>query len=144
MRLPGWAISTPANEQYGGFGIAERGPAYGLDTIRVDGNDILAVHIAMRKAREIAVEEGKPVFIETMSYRGSHHSTSDDSSRYRDSDEVQKWRSRDPISRHRRWMIAQGWWTDAMEQEVQEQARQEVRYTLSSETYLWTRTFVGV
>ena len=87
---------------------------------------MLAVYVAIRKAREIAVDQGKPVLVETMSYRGSHHSTSDDSSRYRDSDEVQRWRARDPISRHRRWMISQGWWSDEMEAEVRDQARQEV------------------
>ena len=65
----GFAISPPAAEQYGGDGIASRGPGYGIDTIRVDGNDALAVYGAMKAARELAVEGNKPVLVEAMSYR---------------------------------------------------------------------------
>ena len=69
-------------------GIAVRGPAYGMTTIRVDGNDVLAVYNATKAAREIAASENKPVLIEAMTYRIGHHSTSDDSSAYRSVDEV--------------------------------------------------------
>ena len=47
-RNNGYAISTPVNEQYRGDGIAVRGPAFGIDTIRVDGNDVFAVYNATR------------------------------------------------------------------------------------------------
>ena len=47
-RNNGYAISTPVNEQYRGDGIAVRGPAFGMDTIRVDGNDVFAVYNATR------------------------------------------------------------------------------------------------
>ncbi|RMY00211.1 hypothetical protein D0868_09128, partial [Hortaea werneckii] len=83
-RNNGYAISTPTLEQYRGDGIASRGVGYGIDTIRVDGNDILAVREATRQARSLALSEGgKPVLVEAMSYRVSHHSTSDDSFAYR-------------------------------------------------------------
>ena len=59
-----------------------------MATIRVDGNDVLAVYNATQKAREIAATENKPVLIEAMTYRIGHHSTSDDSSAYRSVDEV--------------------------------------------------------
>ena len=87
-RNNGYAISTPVSEQYRGDGIAVRGPAYGMSTIRVDGNDVLAVYNATQAAREIAEKENKPVLIEAMTYRIGHHSTSDDSSAYRSVDEV--------------------------------------------------------
>ena len=104
-RNNGYAISTPVSEQYRGdgelspvklllniklglTGIAVRGPAYGMTTIRVDGNDVLAVYNATKAAREIAASENKPVLIEAMTYRIGHHSTSDDSSAYRSVDEV--------------------------------------------------------
>lgn len=82
-RNNGYAISTPTLEQYKGDGIASRGVGYGVDTIRVDGNDILAVLEVTQKARDMAIKEHKPVLIEAMSYRVSHHSTSDDSFAYR-------------------------------------------------------------
>jgi hypothetical protein len=54
-----WAISTPSKEQYRGDGIAARGVGYGMDTIRVDGNDIFAVYNATSLARKKCVEESK-------------------------------------------------------------------------------------
>ena len=76
----------------------------------MDGNDIFAVREAMKRAREMAVSEegGKPVLIEAMSYRVSHHSTSDDSFAYRAKVEVEDWKRRDnPITRLRKWMEQQ-------------------------------------
>lgn len=82
-RNNGYAISTPIDDQYAGDGIAPRGLSYGMHTIRVDGNDVLAVSIATEKARELIMKEKRPVLIETMSYRGGDHSSSDASGTYR-------------------------------------------------------------
>jgi 2-oxoisovalerate dehydrogenase E1 component alpha subunit len=68
-RNNGYAISTPAKEQYSGDGIASRGHGYGMYTIRVDGNDALAVYNAVKEARKIAIEQERPVLIEAMTYR---------------------------------------------------------------------------
>ena len=68
-RNNGFAISTPAAEQYYGDGIAARGPAYGIDTVRVDGNDVLAVLSAVREARRRCLEAGRGVLVEAMTYR---------------------------------------------------------------------------
>ncbi|KAK5176298.1 hypothetical protein LTR16_011184, partial [Cryomyces antarcticus] len=109
-RNNGYAISTPTLEQYRGDGIASRGVGYGIDTIRVDGNDIFAVREATTRAREMALQDGgRPVLIECMSYRVSHHSTSDDSFAYRAKVEVEDWKRRDnPITRLRKWMEGKG------------------------------------
>ena len=99
-RNNGYAISTPTLEQYAGDGIASRGVGYGIETIRVDGNDILAVYEVIKEARRVAVTEQKPVLVEAMSYRVSHHSTSDDSFAYRAKMVVEEWKRRDhPITR---------------------------------------------
>ena len=68
-RNNGFAISTPSTEQYYGDGIASRGPGYGIDTVRVDGNDILAVLNATREARRRCLEQGRAVLLEAMTYR---------------------------------------------------------------------------
>jgi 2-oxoisovalerate dehydrogenase E1 component alpha subunit len=68
-RNNGFAISTPAAEQYAGDGIASRGPGYGVKTIRVDGNDVLAVLAVTREARAYALKESKPVLVEATTYR---------------------------------------------------------------------------
>ena len=72
-RNNGFAISTPVEDQYRGDGIVSRGPGYGMASVRVDGNDIFAVHLATKRAREIAAAEHRPVLIEAMTYRQGHH-----------------------------------------------------------------------
>ena len=67
-RNNGYAISTPSSEQYRGDGIAVRGPAYGISTIRVDGNDIFAVYNAVKAAREIALRENRPFLVSEISF----------------------------------------------------------------------------
>eukprot|EP00884_Botryococcus_braunii_P022154 jgi/Botrbrau1/8622/Bobra.0196s0018.2 len=125
-RNNGWAISTPATEQYRGDGIAGRGPSYGVATIRVDGGDVRAVFNATAEARSLAVEHKVPVLIEAMSYRTGHHSTSDDSARYRTRDEMQRWKARDPVMRFQRWLTANAWWDEAAEQDLRQRTRKEV------------------
>lgn len=127
-RNNGYAISTPSLEQYRGDGIASRGIGYGIDTIRVDGNDIWAVREAVKKARALAIEDGgKPVLIEALTYRVSHHSTSDDSFAYRARVEVEDWKRRDnPITRLRKYMESRGMWNDAREKEARERLRKEI------------------
>lgn len=125
-RNNGYAISTPAEEQFAGDGIASRGIGYGVKTIRVDGNDVLAVYAATQKAREIALQEKCPVLIEAMTYRLAAHSTSDDPTGYRSKDEEQKWRLKDPIQRFEKWMDGNGWLDQKALTQFIEQTRQEV------------------
>ena len=126
VRNNGYAISTPASQQFATDGIAPRGLGYGIKTIRVDGNDILAVYAAATEARKIAIEEQRPVLIETMSYRLAAHSTSDDPSGYRGSEEEDKWRQLDPIERMKNWLIAQHWWDEKADKALQETYRSEI------------------
>lgn len=127
-RNNGYAISTPTIEQYRGDGIASRGVGYGIDTIRVDGNDIFAVREVTAQARKAALEgSGKPILIEAMSYRVSHHSTSDDSFAYRAKAEVEDWKRRDnPIVRLRKYMERKGIWDETKEKETRSELRKEI------------------
>jgi 2-oxoisovalerate dehydrogenase E1 component alpha subunit len=127
-RNNGYAISTPTLEQYRGDGIASRGLGYGIDTIRVDGNDIWAVREVTKRARELALKDGgRPVLIEAMSYRISHHSTSDDSFAYRARVEVEDWKRRDnPITRLRKYLEKKGIWDEDREKDARARLRKDV------------------
>jgi 2-oxoisovalerate dehydrogenase E1 component alpha subunit len=132
-RNNGYAISTPVKEQYRGDGIAARGHGYGVDTIRVDGNDVLAVYNAVKEARRICVEECRPVLVEAMTYRVGHHSTSDDSSAYRSKQEVQTWQTNDsPITRFRKYLLKKGVWDDVRDKEYQTETRQLILKSFSA------------
>jgi 2-oxoisovalerate dehydrogenase E1 component alpha subunit len=126
-RNNGYAISTPVKSQYFGDGIVPRGLAYGMHSIRVDGNDLLAVYQATKEARRIAIEEGSPSLIEAMTYRVGHHSTSDDSTRYRGKPEIDQWtKEHSPIARCRAYLEKKGWWSAAQHSEYVDYARQTV------------------
>ncbi|XP_013166355.1 PREDICTED: 2-oxoisovalerate dehydrogenase subunit alpha, mitochondrial isoform X1 [Papilio xuthus] len=125
-RNNGYAISTPSSEQYRGDGIAARGPAFGLHTIRVDGTDTLAVYRAVASARDLAISN-KPVLIEAMSYRVGHHSTSDDSSAYRSVEEIQKWaKDESPVQKLRIYLEGKGYWDAEAETQCVKEARDSV------------------
>ncbi|MBM7072625.1 thiamine pyrophosphate-dependent dehydrogenase E1 component subunit alpha [Shewanella sp. 202IG2-18] len=125
-RNNGYAISTPAEEQFKGNGIASRGVGYGMHTIRFDGNDMLAVLLATQAAREFAIENSVPVLLEAMTYRVGAHSSSDDPSGYRSKEEENEWREQDPVARFKTWMLAQGWLTEEEDQALYTKYREEV------------------
>ena len=131
-RNNGYAISTPAEEQFAGDGIASRGLGYGIKTIRVDGNDVLAIYAATKEARRIAIEEKCPVLIEAMTYRLAAHSTSDDPTGYRSREEEDKWRAKDPIARMAKWLEGKGWFDEAENQKRVDKARQDVLAAMKS------------
>ena len=125
-RNNGYAISTPAEEQFAGDGIASRGIGYGIKTIRVDGNDALAVFIATQQARKIALKEKCPVLIEAMTYRLAAHSTSDDPTGYRSKEEEAKWRLKDPINRFKQWVVVKGWFDEAEHDAYLTKSREDI------------------
>ncbi|ALG83332.1 pyruvate dehydrogenase (acetyl-transferring) E1 component subunit alpha [Gordonia phthalatica] len=95
-----WAISEPVTLQTKAQ-ISHRGHGYGMPTVRVDGNDVLAVLAVTRAALELAREGGGPTFIEAVTYRRGPHTTSDDPTRYRTAEDEAEWIRRDPIERIR-------------------------------------------
>ncbi|WP_243770156.1 thiamine pyrophosphate-dependent enzyme [Amycolatopsis acidicola] len=95
----GWAISVPTDRQVGGGSVAARAQGYGIEGVRVDGNDVLAVHEATLAALERGRAGEGPTVIEAMTYRMGPHSTSDDPGRYRTLAEEQEWAERDPLTR---------------------------------------------
>ncbi|ELZ32830.1 2-oxo-3-methylvalerate dehydrogenase E1 component subunit alpha [Halogeometricum pallidum JCM 14848] len=98
-----YAISLPFAEQTGADTVAQKALAYGVDGIRVDGNDVLAVYNAVSTARARA-REGRPVLVESVTYRRGAHTTSDDPTRYREEEEVESWAARDPLDRYRTFL----------------------------------------
>jgi 2-oxoisovalerate dehydrogenase E1 component alpha subunit len=136
-RNNGYAISTPVDDQFAGEGISPRGVGYGMHTLRVDGNDALAVHAAVREARELIIKEKKPVLLELMSYRVGDHSTSDFSQRYRDDNEMKKWNAYlkafgNPIDRLEKFLLAKKWIEKDYQTSIREDARNQVRHALKT------------
>jgi 2-oxoisovalerate dehydrogenase E1 component alpha subunit len=102
-----WAISEPVHVQSPTV-LAQRGPGFGVPSIRVDGNDVLATLAATRAALERAREGKGPTLIEAVTYRMGPHTTSDDPTRYRSAELDEEWRRRDPITRIHALLDANG------------------------------------
>lgn len=126
-RNNGWAISVPVERQTASRTFAEKGIAYGIPGVRVDGNDLLAVISVTRDAvRRASAGEG-PTLIEAITYRMGGHSTSDDPTRYRDKSVLDPWTERDPLTRIKRYLDKQGLFTDAEEQRFRSEVEARLR-----------------
>jgi 2-oxoisovalerate dehydrogenase E1 component alpha subunit len=102
-----WAISEPVGLQ-SHVPIAGRAPGYGIPSLQVDGNDVLAVLAATRWAAHRARTGGGPSFIEAVTYRMGAHTTADDPTRYRGVTELEEWGAKDPLARMRTFLINAG------------------------------------
>lgn len=122
----GWAISMPATKQVATEAYAVRGIGFGIPSVRVDGNDVLAVLVATQKACERARSGGGPTLIEAMTYRMSVHTTADDPKVYRDDAEVKEWELRDPIRRFEIYLKNKKVLDDAAIARIHEECEQEV------------------
>ncbi|MBT2522885.1 thiamine pyrophosphate-dependent enzyme [Arthrobacter sp. ISL-28] len=104
----GWAISVPTERQVAGGSVAARAAGYGIPALQVDGNDVVAVLAATRRAFAHCRSGNGPVVIEAMTYRRGPHSTSDDPGRYRSLDEERDGAGEDPLHRFRQQLQADG------------------------------------
>lgn len=113
-----WSISVPTARQTASRTIAVKGRAYGIPSVRVDGNDLLALHAVLQAAADRARRGDGPTFVEALTYRIGAHSTSDDPTRYRTDAEVESWKKKDPVDRLARHLRRLGALDHALEEEL--------------------------
>ena len=121
-----WSISVPTARQTASKTLAVKGRAYGMKSVRIDGNDLLAVYKALGDAAERARRGGGPTFVEALTYRIGAHSTSDDPTRYRSDAEVESWKKKDPVDRLAKHLRLLGLIDDAHEKELDQELTQEI------------------
>jgi pyruvate dehydrogenase E1 component alpha subunit len=125
-----WAISVPTSRQTASETLAVKGRAAGVPSVRVDGNDVLAVYKVVAEAVGKARSGGGPTFVEALTYRIGAHSTSDDPTRYRAQEEVETWMKRDPLARLRRHLALTGLVDDASDAALEEELNAEIAAAL--------------
>jgi 2-oxoisovalerate dehydrogenase E1 component alpha subunit len=125
-RNNGWAISVPREFQTGSETIAQKAIAYGMEGVRVDGNDLLAVHAVTRRARERAARGEGPTLVECVTYRVEGHSTSDDPRAYRPVELVEPWRRKDPILRLHNHLVWRGLLDEGEDAKIREEAKERI------------------
>lgn len=120
-----YAISTPAARGVAARSIADRGAAYAMPGMAVDGNDAIELRAVVELAIERARAGDGPTLIEAQTYRVSGHLVADPAP-YRSADEVDAWRARDPLARLRARLVAAGRLDDASDSALRERVQREV------------------
>lgn len=148
-----WAISVPRSKQTRSETIAQKAVAYGMEGYQVDGNDLLAVIHAARKAVESA-RKGRPVLLELVTYRMNVHTTADDPKKYRNPEEEKEWESKDPIARVKLYLEGKGLWDDAKEEDLQARVKEQIddavdrfetrRKELQTPDYMFANAFIDM
>jgi pyruvate dehydrogenase E1 component alpha subunit len=121
-----WAISVPFKKQTAAESLAQRGLAYAVPSVQVDGNDVFAVFEASRIALEHIRNGNGPYLIEAVTFRMGDHTTADDQSRYRTPDLVAYWKERDPISRMKTFLLNEKILTPADDDAITEETARAV------------------
>jgi pyruvate dehydrogenase E1 component alpha subunit len=121
-----WAISIPRHEQTSSGTLAQKGIAYDMPVLQVDGNDPLAVTVAMREALARARSGEGPTLIEAVTYRLMMHTTADDPKKYRTEAEEKKAWAKEPLIRTRKYLEQKGFWGDAKEEALAAEVKAEV------------------
>lgn len=121
-----YAISVPVSKQTASKNLAIKSVAYGMPGIRVDGNDLLAMHKILTEAREYVTNGHGPILIEAVTYRKGAHTTSDDPTLYRTDEEEKLWAQKDPIKRLRSYLIKKKLWKAGDDDNMLEGYKKEV------------------
>ncbi len=114
-----WAISTPLAKQTASETLAQKGLAGGIAVEQADGNDVAAVHEAVRIGFDRARSGGGATLVEAVTYRLADHNTADDARRYRDPAEVGAHAAAEPIGRVRRWLESVQAWSEDRQDRLQ-------------------------
>ena len=121
-----YAISVPRTKQTASPTIAIKGMAYGIDGYYVDGNDPVAVYLTTKLVADRARNSYVPALIEALTYRLDPHSSADDDSKYRQKEEVEIWKTREPVTRFRHFLESLGLWNDERQEELSTRVEKEI------------------
>jgi pyruvate dehydrogenase E1 component alpha subunit len=116
-----WAISEPIERQ-SRIPLYQRALGFGFPGVRVDGNDVLATYAVAKAALQRARDGQGPTFVEAYTYRMGAHTTTDDPTRYRLSEELETWKLKDPIQRVKAYLARNGIADQSFLDEVDDEA----------------------
>ena len=121
-----YAISLPREYQTHTATLAQKGLAFGIEAMQVDGNDLLGVYFVLSRAVEKARRGDGPTLIEAITYRLGHHTTATGDEPYRSEAEIERWKHRDPLERLRMFLEQKGIWSQSYESDVDQQVKQRM------------------
>jgi len=121
----GYGLSTPSNEQFRCRSFIDKGPAYGMEAVQVDGNNILEVYGTIQRLAEDLRQQPRPVLVEAITFRMRGHEEAS-GIKYVPQELLTEWAAKDPVTNYEQWLIAEGLLSETGRHRIREQIRQEI------------------
>ncbi|ALW84709.1 dehydrogenase [Hymenobacter sedentarius] len=115
----GYGLSTPSNEQFRFKSFVDKGPAYGMDAVQVDGNNVLEVYSTVKRLAEDLRQNPRPVLIEALTFRMRGHEEAS-GTKYVPQSLMEEWAVKDPVENYEKWLIQEGILTETAKHSIRE------------------------
>ena len=126
----GYGLSTPSNEQFRFASFVDKGPAYGMEAVQVDGNNVLDVYDTIHRLAEDMRQHPRPVLVEALTFRMRGHEEAS-GTKYVPAELLQEWAQKDPVDRYEKWLLAEGILTETARHSLREQLKKEIEDALA-------------
>ena len=121
----GYGLSTPSNEQFRCRAFVDKGPAYGMEAMQVDGNNVLEVFDTVHRLAEDLRQNPRPVLLEALTFRMRGHEEAS-GTKYVPAALMEEWAQKDPVENYERWLLAEGILTETARHGIREKIKQEI------------------
>ena len=118
----GYGLSTPSNEQFRFKSFVDKGPAYGMEAVQVDGNNILEVYTTIRRLAEDMRQNPRPVLVEALTFRMRGHEEAS-GTKYVPQSLMEEWAAKDPVENYEKWLLAEGILTETAKHGIREKIK---------------------
>ncbi|OGX81749.1 alpha-ketoacid dehydrogenase subunit alpha/beta [Hymenobacter glacialis] len=115
----GYGLSTPSNEQFRFKSFVDKGPAYGMDAVQVDGNNVLEVYSTVKRLAEDLRQNPRPVLVEALTFRMRGHEEAS-GTKYVPQSLMEEWAQKDPVENYEKWLIEEGILTELAKHTIRE------------------------
>ncbi|AWM34372.1 alpha-ketoacid dehydrogenase subunit alpha/beta [Hymenobacter nivis] len=126
----GYGLSTPSNEQFRFKSFVDKGPAYGMEAVQVDGNNVLDVFDTIHRLAVDLRQRPRPVLVEALTFRMRGHEEAS-GTKYVPAELLQEWAQKDPVDRYEKWLLAEGILTETARLSLREQFKKEIETALA-------------
>jgi 2-oxoisovalerate dehydrogenase E1 component len=126
----GYGLSTPVNEQYRCISLVDKAKGYGMDGVKIDGNNVLEVYDTIKGVRDYCIRNQKPYLIECLTFRMRGHEEAS-GTKYVPQDLFKLWEMKDPIKNYEQYLIANGVLTAAQTEEIRNEFKEKIESELA-------------
>jgi 2-oxoisovalerate dehydrogenase E1 component len=127
----GYGLSTPVNEQYRCDQLADRAKGYGMESVVIDGNNILAVYDTIKGIRDYCIKEQKPYLVECMTFRMRGHEEAS-GTKYVPPELFEEWSAKDPIKNYEEWLVGEGLLSESKIADLRLEMKQKIEAELKT------------